>query len=278
MEGTLIQITQGTPEWEALRRTKVTATDIATLMCGTRQEVYDLYEEKVNGKKRFRSDAMARGIAMEKEAFEWYFGKRKKIERPVYVRGNILASCDAYHAPTKQLLEVKCPEVIPERVEDYSRYKRAWWQIQTQLYCSGLDKAALLLYGPLQQRLSIIEADEHAFDQLEEKANAFYEQLIAKSPPEKPNKSQQEREDARARDLARRKAAIKANLELAQATWEAFQEECIQEAAGVPFVCGDLKVDFIERPGTIDYKSIPELKKIDLEQYRKSPVQYWKVC
>lgn len=29
------------------------------------------------------------------------------------------------------------------------------------------------------------------------------------------------------------------------------------------------------RAGTIDYRAIPELKEINLEAYRKPPVQYW---
>lgn len=33
----------------------------------------------------------------------------------------------------------------------------------------------------------------------------------------------------------------------------------------------------IERKGNIDYSSIPALKKIDLEKYRKDPVIMWKL-
>ncbi len=31
------------------------------------------------------------------------------------------------------------------------------------------------------------------------------------------------------------------------------------------------------RPGTIDYKAIPELRDINLEQYRKAEISYWKL-
>jgi hypothetical protein len=29
--------------------------------------------------------------------------------------------------------------------------------------------------------------------------------------------------------------------------------------------------------GNVDYKAIPELKGVDLEKYRKAPIEYWKV-
>lgn len=31
------------------------------------------------------------------------------------------------------------------------------------------------------------------------------------------------------------------------------------------------------RKGNVDYKKIPELSVVDLEQYRKSPIEYWEI-
>lgn len=42
--------------------------------------------------------------------------------------------------------------------------------------------------------------------------------------------------------------------------------------------CGkDFYFQKIERPGTIDYKSIPELKNVNTELYRKKGSSYWKL-
>lgn len=40
---------------------------------------------------------------------------------------------------------------------------------------------------------------------------------------------------------------------------------------------GGYKFIYICRSGDIDYKAIPELKKVDLELYRKPLVQMWKL-
>jgi len=40
---------------------------------------------------------------------------------------------------------------------------------------------------------------------------------------------------------------------------------------------GGFKFFSVTRRGSIDYKSIPQLKKIDLEKYRKSDVVCWKL-
>jgi len=38
---------------------------------------------------------------------------------------------------------------------------------------------------------------------------------------------------------------------------------------------GDYRYAYHERMGGVDYKAIPELKNIDLEQYRKAPAIVW---
>ncbi len=40
---------------------------------------------------------------------------------------------------------------------------------------------------------------------------------------------------------------------------------------------GGIKVSRNVRKGNIDYSSIKELSSIDLEQYRKDPIEYWKI-
>lgn len=271
---------QGSPDWEAARKTKVTATDIATLMCGTPQEVYDLYHEKVNGKRRFKTEAMAVGTAMEPEAIEWFFGARKKITRPVYVRDFFLASLDAYHVPTKTLLEVKCPTIVPDKCEDYPRFKRAWWQVQAQLYCAGelgLEHAILLLYSPLRQKTTTIMKDEGAFEEIKRVGAEFYERLVTRKEPEAPKSDLIEREDAEASFAVDECVWAKERLKEAEAAYEAAKKKAIEVADGMPFRCNGVSVELVEREGGIDYRSIPQLKEIDLEQFKRPSVTYWRV-
>jgi len=42
------------------------------------------------------------------------------------------------------------------------------------------------------------------------------------------------------------------------------------------FICGQHSVMLVERMGAVDYKKIPELNDVNLEEYRKKPSTYWK--
>ena len=37
------------------------------------------------------------------------------------------------------------------------------------------------------------------------------------------------------------------------------------------------KYNVFTRPGLVDYKSIPELKDLDLDKYRKEEISFWKL-
>jgi len=57
-----------------------------------------------------------------------------------------------------------------------------------------------------------------------------------------------------------------------------------EEAERLKSICGEETTSFngytyknIERKGSIKYTLIPELKKINLEQYRSEPTSYWKL-
>lgn len=41
--------------------------------------------------------------------------------------------------------------------------------------------------------------------------------------------------------------------------------------------CDGFKYTLFSRPGSVDYKLIPEIKGIDLNEYRKNEVNYWKL-
>ena len=40
-------------------------------------------------------------------------------------------------------------------------------------------------------------------------------------------------------------------------------------------LCAGIKLTKQTRAGSIDYASIPELKNVDLESYRKKPTTFW---
>lgn len=278
----VLALEQGSLDWELFRRTVVTASDIATLMCGSDKEVYDLYQEKVHGKKRYVTDAMATGTFMEEEAREWLFGKRKKVERPCVMNEKcewLMASLDALHYPTNTIAEFKCPSMVPDEIEKYHRYERALWQIQAQLYCSGFEECWLVLYSPLIQKKTLIKRDEAKIASLLERGKEFYEQIIHRREPALPKGPVDLSDNEELQGLSQ---VLRDKLEAYKSLDEeikGLKEKAIAKANGISYDCCGMSVRLVEPEERVDYKAATEnlLKGVDLTPFQKRSKPYWRV-
>ena len=269
----ILPFDQGSPEWHEFRKTHIGASDIGTIMAGTQKEIIDLYKLKVEDKKTLVTDAMARGSLMEEEAIKHFFGIRKKIARPCVQNIScdwLFASLDGYHEPTQELLEVKCPSEVPDYADEYPRFKRAFWQIQAQLYCTGLEKATLYLYSPLKQTKKEIWRDDPAISRLTEKGHEFYERLIYKNPPEEPVGAFI-REDDNARNWARAFREIDEKVKELEEHKKVLRDEGIAIAADVPFECEGVVVSMAQNSAKIDYEAACKAHGIDVSGFIKRP-------
>lgn len=68
-----------------------------------------------------------------------------------------------------------------------------------------------------------------------------------------------------------------AALKLAEKEAEVAQTELITACGNQSYEGKGVKVAEIERVGSVDFKAIPELKAVDLEQYRKPGSKYFKI-
>lgn len=58
---------------------------------------------------------------------------------------------------------------------------------------------------------------------------------------------------------------------------KACKEQLIALSDGVSCKGNGVKITKYFRQGTIDYKSIPELKDVDLDKYKKDPSEFWRI-
>ena len=56
-----------------------------------------------------------------------------------------------------------------------------------------------------------------------------------------------------------------------------YREMLIQLSNDKNSIGNGVKIQKIVRKGAIEYKDIPELKDIDLEKFRKQPVESWRI-
>lgn len=107
----VIDMEQGSPEWLALRKTKITATDASVIMGANPWKTKSqLYQEKLSDDPPKPPNArMQRGVVLEPIARALFCFKTGHHMIPkVIVRGWAMASLDGIN-DRDEILEIKCP-------------------------------------------------------------------------------------------------------------------------------------------------------------------------
>jgi len=270
----IINIEQGTPEWYELRRSKIGASDIATIMAGSKRDLHDLYLSKVNGHEKFVTKAMLRGKEMEAEARAWMnINNDFDFEPIVGVSDDhdwLMASFDGFQEGIS--LEIKCPMRVHDCIDEHNNYSKWWWQVQAQYAVGGHKQAILLAYSPEMRVYSTISRDEDAIRELIRKGKEFYDRVVNYDPPEE---EIEQIEDSMG--IAQAWLSAKRAKDIADAHEESARKALIEFANNKTCKIGEVAVRKMTKRGAIEYKQIVELKEIDLEKYRKDAIVYWKV-
>jgi exodeoxyribonuclease (lambda-induced) len=152
-------IEQRSPEWHAIRKGKLTAsnaTAIGNSGKGLETLVYTLLAEKYSKAEpeHYENDDILRGIQLEEAALAMYSAdKDKQIQRVAFVEIDKYTgfSPDGF-IDDNSIIEVKCPNdknyfklLINGEKEIDSSYR---WQIQMQLLLSDREYCDLVFYNP----------------------------------------------------------------------------------------------------------------------------------
>jgi putative phage-type endonuclease len=185
----ILKLQQNTPEWYALRPSKIGASDAASITGKNPYKTpFMVWEEKLLGKETPINEFMQRGIDMEPEAREWISNKHNTKYETVCAedenRSWRIASLDGWDG--KVHVEIKCPTL--RRLKDMQNgIVPEYWiiQVQHQMIVSGCAGAYLLGYSPEMQVEIFIERDEEVIAEIQEKEEQFYENymLTGIAPP-----------------------------------------------------------------------------------------------
>lgn len=188
----LLNVVQNTPEWYALRRTKIGASDCSGILSKNpyttplriwRQKIFDDKEE-VNGD-------MQRGIDLEEKARQWISEEHKIPYKTACIQSEErewqIASLDCFYGDDHSIFagEIKSPrkrnfyKIQKNGIPDY------WsWQIQHQLSVTGLERMFLLLYTEEDRHIIWINRDKKMIQTLEALEEVFYfEYMLKFNPP-----------------------------------------------------------------------------------------------
>ena len=278
-------MTQNTDEWKEWRKGKIGCSDLPAIMgVSPWKTPLQLFEDKILGKESPLNPAMIRGSKMESEAREYINTKYNVNYKSVVIQDEdldwLIASLDGYDplcVQDPQILEIKCPgsqfHLTAMSGSVPSHYIP---QVQGQMRVSGLDRLLYSSYFPNSCVEIVVERDDdYINNKLIPAAKAFKARLDGFEAPEASDKDRFEIDDPETKEMAIEYATLAFKTKNIEIEMKKLKEKIITKCSHNRNKIGNVYVSKFIRKGGIDYTKIPELKGIDLEQYRKNPMSYW---
>jgi putative phage-type endonuclease len=271
--------------WHEWRRQGIGGSDAPVVMgVSPWTTPHQLWQEKVYGSlEREDNSAMKRGRELEefaRQEFEKEVGTLVIPEYIVHPKLNWMrASLDGIDLDREIIVEIKCPNK-----EDHEKAlkkmvpEKYWPQVQHQMEVAGVDHMYYYSFDGLKGVVVEVKKDQAYVDSLLEKEAKFWDMVLKKTPPELTDRDyvaidgSKEWEKA-AREYLETDALIKA-LEDKKTSYRGIM---ISLSQGRNAVGSGVKLQRQLCKGLVDYSSIPELKGVDLEPYRKKPFEKWVV-
>lgn len=272
---------QNSPEWLEFRKNKIGASDAASILgVSPFKTKYELWEEKVGVRQNRRTAAMQRGHDLEEEARQAFERETKIIVFPqvkVSAQHNfMMASLDGMDIEEQNFVEIKCPGVKDHEVALQKKVPEKYYpQLQHQLSVTGLDIGYYFSYRPGSTALIEVRRNDEFIEMMIDEEKKFHQCVIEFLPPCDPNF--EERTDEEWKRLSESYSSLTNQMEVLGQQEKEVRERFIALANGRNVKGFGTYLSKVLRKGTIDYKNIPELASIDVEKYRKSPTEYWKI-
>ncbi len=280
-------------EWLKLRKNYIGASDAPVIMNGTHfnKTPYRLWQEKLGlAGGTPDNNAMRYGRDMEEQARQCYERYTGNIMTPQMVfhktKTFMMATLDGLDFNGEVALEIKCPGAKDHETALKGKVPEKYYpQLQHQLACDKNNQLASININRLHYFsfrdgkgvLIEVERDEAYINTLYKEEGNFWDKVMTLTAPELTERDYQQMENAEWQEVATRWARRQALL-------KALEEEEKQDRAFLIKMAGDasaighgVRVSKILRKGNVDYKAIPQLKGVDLDQYRKKPIESWRI-
>ena len=270
-----IELEQGSLEWHEHRAKYRNASEAGAVMgVSPYQTPRELWESKNGIGKPFQGNvATDYGIAMEPEALAMFEELwETELEPTVFVDGEYSASLDGYSAANSIMVEIKCPyqkqqSKLWQTASEGEIPEHYYWQMVHQQMVSKAERCYFFVYIDDNNYRTIPMLPNQGDI---EKLRAAWDDFYANPPEPK----FQNRDDLI--PLAEEYAALKAAADEANKKLKEIETQ-LKQSCEVSSVAGNVQIQTISKKGTIDYKSIPNIKEVDLESYRKPTTTYQKV-
>lgn len=272
---TIIQLTQGSPQWHAYRLSRRNASESAAVL-GLSPWItpYQLWLVKTGRCVTQVTPAMQRGTDMEPLARAAYEERTGLIMQPLVLEaGDYSASLDGMTLVGDLLLEIKCPlrgtrSDLWQDVQGGLVPEHYALQVQHQLMVAGADQAHLWVFDGLKGMLHAIERDEAVMAQIQRGWEDFQQFLSSDTPPPLTDADTVLREDTPWSKAAKAFTEARQAADLADAGLAKARDELVALARHPREQGAGVSVTRYWKAGNVAYKDVPELKGVNLEKYR----------
>ncbi len=284
----IIQLEQGTSEWLAYRRNGLGASEYPAIIgtSGAHNNREDIIQSKLNAntkqlsefvKKKFELGHLIESNIREDQnriGYNFLPVVCESLSNP-----RMFASLDGYDEKNKLILEVKSTtsKSILDQITQGIVPDIYTLQIQYQLFVTGLPKAQLIVVNADNRERYTFEVfpDSGHFSMIASAVSNFFEELDARK---KTCSLIEHDEDAlKLEEIVKKLNELKAATKILEDSKDYIADKLLRTYNAYVLNSSRITIEYCERQGNVDYKSIPELKEIDLEKYRKKSSSYIKV-
>jgi predicted phage-related endonuclease len=190
----------------------------------------------------------------------------------------MMASLDGIDIEGKNIVEIKCPGAEDHQTAVNGNVPTKYYpQLQHQMAVTGLDEAYYFSFDGRQGVIVKVKRDQKYIDTLIQKEANFYHCMRTLEAPKLTERDYVEKNDELWRAASESWIKCQDALEDLKAREEELRETLVCLSGKTNAVGSGIKVSRILRKGNVDYKNVPELHGIDLEQYRKPTTEFWRI-
>lgn len=279
----IIDVEQGSVDWKNIRAKKIGASDAPAIMKVSKWKTpYSLWIEKLgHTQDKSLSKYMQRGLDLEPIAREKYLENTGIRVAPCVAISDkypwMMASVDGFDG-NKNIVEIKCPGQEDHNMALSGKIPQHYYpQLQHQMFVFEVEKAFYFSFDGKDGVILEILRDDSYIEKLILEEKKFFDCVRTLEAPEFEIKDFMVNETEVFSNLAKEYLIVNEALSQLQIKLAEIKEELIVKAGNQNTIGAGLKLQKVIRKGNPKYSAIPELKVIDLDQYRGDPVSYWKI-
>ena len=279
-----INLQPNTQEWLDFRKNKIGASDIPIIMgVSPYSTPLILWKRKLGFEpEQALNYSMLFGQQNEQKIREMAekelnFGLHEQVVQHDLHEWAI-ASLDGYNDEHNVIVEIKCSNKNDHETAKSGKIPLKYFpQLQWQYFVSEADKLYYCSFHNEELIIVNVERDNSFINKAFEKAQEFNELLKNFIEPPLSKDDFFIIQDPEFENVTNEWIEIKKEILALEEKESLLRAKMIEFTNGVSSIGNGVKISKIIKKGAVDYKKIPELEKVNLENYRKGDIETWRI-